>query len=197
MSMPPPVFSVLLMTTDTGVQAQFQQVFGDTSVTVVRDAAELRKEVAKYHYHAVIVESRSATNEAQALWEHIDPSQTLVMIGSHAVLKRMAKTFQSLDSQNGYESHQSRTRNHSLENYLEYKMEEFVKGMRNGVAKNLHPMLISAVERPLITSALRETRGNQIQAAGLLGLNRNTLRKKIAELHIPLKQFQAKSDRAV
>jgi two-component system nitrogen regulation response regulator GlnG len=49
-------------------------------------------------------------------------------------------------------------------------------------------MLISAIERPLITRALQETNGNQIQAAELLGLNRNTLRKKIQDLHIPMKR---------
>jgi two-component system nitrogen regulation response regulator GlnG len=49
-------------------------------------------------------------------------------------------------------------------------------------------MLISAIERPLITKALQETKGNQIQAAELLGLNRNTLRKKIQDLHIPVKR---------
>ena len=39
-----------------------------------------------------------------------------------------------------------------------------------------------------ITKALQETKGNQIQAAELLGLNRNTLRKKIQDLHIPVKR---------
>jgi two-component system nitrogen regulation response regulator GlnG len=76
----------------------------------------------------------------------------------------------------------------SLEDYLEWKMGDFVKGMRTGSGRNLHPMLINAIERPLITRALQETKGNQIQAAELLGLNRNTLRKKIHNLHIPLKR---------
>jgi two-component system nitrogen regulation response regulator GlnG len=76
----------------------------------------------------------------------------------------------------------------SLEDYLEWKMGDFVKGMRDGSGRNLHPMLINAIERPLITRALQETKGNQIQAAELLGLNRNTLRKKIHNLHIPVKR---------
>ena len=38
--------------------------------------------------------------------------------------------------------------------------------------------------RPLILAALTATRGNQIKAADLLGLNRNTLRKKIRELGV-------------
>ncbi|MBV9115500.1 MAG: hypothetical protein JOY67_22030, partial [Hyphomicrobiales bacterium] len=40
------------------------------------------------------------------------------------------------------------------------------------------------VEAPLISAALAATRGNQIKAAQLLGLNRNTLRKKISDLDI-------------
>ncbi len=41
-------------------------------------------------------------------------------------------------------------------------------------------------ERPLIIATLRATNGNQIKAAKILGLNRNTLRKKIRELEITL-----------
>ena len=49
---------------------------------------------------------------------------------------------------------------------------------------NLHETVIAAVERPLFELALRETRGNQIKAAELLGLNRNTLRKRLAGLEV-------------
>ena len=40
------------------------------------------------------------------------------------------------------------------------------------------------MEYPLLSAALAATRGNQIRAADLLGLNRNTLRKKIRDLDI-------------
>jgi len=48
----------------------------------------------------------------------------------------------------------------------------------------LYGRLLEDFERPLIARALSATRGNQIKAAELLGLNRNTLRKKIRELDI-------------
>ncbi|HTH97593.1 MAG TPA: nitrogen regulation protein NR(I) [Stellaceae bacterium] len=51
-------------------------------------------------------------------------------------------------------------------------------------AGGLYDRVIQEVERPLITLTLTATRGNQIKAAQLLGLNRNTLRKKIRELDI-------------
>ncbi|GAJ28935.1 helix-turn-helix domain-containing protein [Acidomonas methanolica] len=48
----------------------------------------------------------------------------------------------------------------------------------------LHARVIAAVERPLIERVLALTDGNQSRAAGLLGLNRNTLRKRMSELGI-------------
>ena len=51
-------------------------------------------------------------------------------------------------------------------------------------AAGLHGRILREVERPLILKVLAATRGNQIKAAALLGLNRNTLRKKIRELDI-------------
>ncbi|PWR25931.1 nitrogen regulation protein NR(I) [Zavarzinia aquatilis] len=48
----------------------------------------------------------------------------------------------------------------------------------------LYDRILREVERPLIEISLSATRGNQIRAAELLGLNRNTLRKKIRDLDI-------------
>jgi two-component system nitrogen regulation response regulator GlnG len=48
----------------------------------------------------------------------------------------------------------------------------------------LYDRLLAEMERPLITQALKATRGNQIKAAAVLGINRNTLRKKIQSLGI-------------
>ncbi len=51
---------------------------------------------------------------------------------------------------------------------------------------DLHRRLLERVERPLLRAVLERTDGNQIRAAALLGINRNTLRKKISELDIDL-----------
>ncbi|MBL8668148.1 MAG: nitrogen regulation protein NR(I) [Rhodospirillales bacterium] len=53
-------------------------------------------------------------------------------------------------------------------------------------APGLFDRVLREVEKPLITLTLEATRGNQIRAAEILGLNRNTLRKKIRELNIPV-----------
>jgi two-component system nitrogen regulation response regulator GlnG len=51
-------------------------------------------------------------------------------------------------------------------------------------AHGLYDRILQEIERPLLTICLEATRGNQIKAAELLGLNRNTLRKKLRELDI-------------
>jgi two-component system nitrogen regulation response regulator GlnG len=53
-------------------------------------------------------------------------------------------------------------------------------------AAGLYDRILREIERPLIVATLIATRGNQIKAAHVLGLNRNTLRKKIRELDIPV-----------
>lgn len=53
-------------------------------------------------------------------------------------------------------------------------------------AAGLYDRVLREVERPLITLTLQATRGNQVKAADVLGLNRNTLRKKIRDLDIPV-----------
>ena len=50
--------------------------------------------------------------------------------------------------------------------------------------EGLYDRFLVEFERPLVAAALAATKGNQVKAADLLGLNRNTLRKKIRELGI-------------
>jgi two-component system nitrogen regulation response regulator GlnG len=72
----------------------------------------------------------------------------------------------------------------SFENFLEEKLADLVDRMGGLEAGDIHSMVIQRVEKPLITLVLKKTEGNQVRAANLLGINRNTLRKKIKELGI-------------
>jgi two-component system nitrogen regulation response regulator GlnG len=51
---------------------------------------------------------------------------------------------------------------------------------------DIYHRILESVERPLLAAVLARTEGNQIRAAALLGINRNTLRKKIGELELSL-----------
>ena len=56
---------------------------------------------------------------------------------------------------------------------------------------DLYHKVLREVEEPLVSATLRAVKGNQIKASSVLGLNRNTLRKKIRELDIEvLRGFQ-------
>jgi two-component system nitrogen regulation response regulator GlnG len=55
-------------------------------------------------------------------------------------------------------------------------------------SEGLYDRILCEVEKPLIELSLAATRGNQVRAARLLGVNRNTLRKKIQRLKIPVKR---------
>lgn len=193
MSLRPSTFSILLLSADNEIQAHYKDLFGEQAITICRERLTLSKDIAKRSYDAVIVESKGySAVELGKLFAGIDLARTLVLTGSRTVLKRMAALLHGPKSPKAVPPLPNGTgQSVCLESYLEHKVGDFVKGMRNGAGRNLHPMLIAAVERPLILLTLRETKGNQIQAAELLGLNRNTLRKKILDLHIPVKRARA------
>jgi two-component system nitrogen regulation response regulator GlnG len=75
--------------------------------------------------------------------------------------------------------------NDGLEGLIERHLKTYFSAHGDGLsAAGLYDRILREVERPLILQTLNATRGNQIKAAEILGLNRNTLRKKIRELNI-------------
>ena len=71
---------------------------------------------------------------------------------------------------------------------LKINFEETVKGLDDlfirSKDRGLYKFVVSQVERPLIERILERTQGNQIKAAKILGINRNTLHSKIRKLGI-------------
>jgi len=79
----------------------------------------------------------------------------------------------------------------TLEEIIERKLLDCVRGLRSHASANLYDLMIGLVEKPLLRAVLRETAGNQVRAAQILGINRNTLRKKLTEHGIDLDTLES------
>ena len=71
-----------------------------------------------------------------------------------------------------------------LSDWLQKTIKKYITVMGGTGRGHLHDLVITGVERPLLEMVLKETNGNQTQAANILGINRNTLRKKIQEYNL-------------
>jgi len=67
------------------------------------------------------------------------------------------------------------------------KLSETLYREKKGV---LYKSILEAVERPLIEDVLERTEGNQLKAAKILGINRNTIRAKIKRLSIDVNRWK-------
>ncbi len=74
-----------------------------------------------------------------------------------------------------------------FEDLIRLKLGEYF-GEGDGDPRDLYQRVVERVEKPLIELTLERTGGNQLRAAGILGINRNTLHKKITHLRIDAKK---------
>ena len=94
--------------------------------------------------------------------------------------------FAGLESVSG--SQPTGTNEASLEALVDAKLRSCLNGIEQLENGEIYTMVLEQVERPLLRFVLEKTRWNQVKAADILGINRNTLRKKINELGIELKR---------
>ncbi len=67
----------------------------------------------------------------------------------------------------------------ALEAIVELKISRFLDQIGSYYPEDLHSLIMKKVEKPLLGQILRRTGGNQVHASKILGINRNTLRKKM------------------
>lgn len=73
-----------------------------------------------------------------------------------------------------------------LDTLIEIKIARFLDQLGDYPPRNLHAVMMEKFEKPLLTQVMRRSGGNQVHAARTLGINRNTLRKKLKAYGITL-----------
>ncbi len=85
-------------------------------------------------------------------------------------------------------------RGDSLENVIAARLKPFIERMEKRGRQDIYALIMPFMERPLLRLVLERTGGNQLRAAEVLGINRNTLRKKIRLLGMEKKQGRTRRD---
>ena len=76
------------------------------------------------------------------------------------------------------------SRPNELADCVRRSLERYFKDMDGEKPTSIYDMVLKNVEKPMIETVLGKTQGNQSLAAEMLGINRNTLRKKMQQLRI-------------
>lgn len=67
----------------------------------------------------------------------------------------------------------------SLDAVVKTNLESYLSDLNGSNPQRIYDMVISAVERPMLEVVMRHAENNQVRASEMLGINRNTLRKKL------------------
>ncbi len=71
------------------------------------------------------------------------------------------------------------TKPHTLDEAVTRSLEKYFRDLDGTVPQSIYDMVIRAVERPMLEVVMKQAHGNQLRASEMLGINRNTLRKKL------------------
>jgi Fis family transcriptional regulator, factor for inversion stimulation protein len=76
--------------------------------------------------------------------------------------------------------------NSSIEHSMRSSVDQYLRDLQDSEPQALHELFLTAAEKPLLEVVMQHAQGNQSKAAQWLGINRNTLRRKLVEHHISL-----------
>jgi Fis family transcriptional regulator len=80
-----------------------------------------------------------------------------------------------------YEGKGESVRDNELSSTVRKVMRQYFKDLDGERPSGIYDMVVLAVEKPMLEVVMFQAQGNQTRAAQLLGLNRNTLRKKLQQ----------------
>jgi len=142
-----------------------QQEFAFTAHSLDREAVDLLK---KHHWPGNIRELENTIQRA-----------ALLSAGNILTIESFPELFTEEEREQNSDS---------LEALIDKKLRASLSGIEVDSLNDLYTMVLYQMERPLINIILEKTRGNQVRTAEILGINRNTLRKKIQSLNIQVKR---------
>lgn len=73
------------------------------------------------------------------------------------------------------------TRKQPIEECIRQNLEDYFRDLDGVEPAAMYQMILDVVERPLLDTVMRHAEGNQSRAAEWLGINRNTLRRKLLD----------------
>src|SRR5262249_12425751 len=120
--------------------------------------------MARYPWPGNVAELKDVARRLVLNWKRKEPIDAPAVEG---VLPRVAERIPLEDM--------------SFEELVRSKLKGFLRRVDGYPVENLYDDVIARVERPLLALVMEHAQGNQLRAAEILGLNRNTLRKKLAQ----------------
>jgi Fis family transcriptional regulator len=69
----------------------------------------------------------------------------------------------------------------SIQDVVKKSLEKYFKDLGEQMPSNVYEMVVTTVEKPILEAVMARADGNQSLAAEMLGINRNTLRKKLQQ----------------
>ena len=194
-----PTPKILLVHEDASLPFHVEQGLGiKGSVVSIPTKGRTNRKIGKQHFPLIVVEGgENGHKNLQRLYRlNGKTKHSTILLAPSSLIQNHSEVLTGLSSvvlrkSNGAGPSRSSSKpadDLCLKDFIERKLRNFVGHMKASGGQNLYSMLLAEVERPLISYVLKETRGKQVQAARLLGMNRNTLRKKMKELKIATKQ---------
>lgn len=75
-------------------------------------------------------------------------------------------------------------KNEPLSECVTHSMQQYFADLNGNLPSNLYNFFMGEVEKPFLIAVMEHVQGNQSQAAAILGINRNTLRKKLKSYNL-------------
>ncbi len=69
----------------------------------------------------------------------------------------------------------------SIQEVVQKSLEDYFDDLGEQLPSNIYDMMVMTVEKPVLSVVMERAAGNQSHAAEMLGINRNTLRKKLQQ----------------